>query len=150
MGLVNSFAGAEITPRFAATLTRQLANLGAQEARQVQAAFEAMEWLFPRVPDDALYILNIVVTPEMRGQDLGRLLIAEAVAKAQRMGLRSVHLDTASDNPAVRFYTRVGFRAVVESRAMSLPDGITLPAHLRMVMDVQASATPAMRTGPSR
>lgn len=150
VGLVNSFAGAEITPRFAATLTRQLANLGAQEARQVQAAFEAMEWLFPRVPDDALYILNIVVTPEMRGQDLGRLLIAEAVAKAQRLGLRSVHLDTASDNPAVRFYTRVGFRAVVESRAMSLPDGITLPAHLRMVMDVQASTTAAMRTGPSR
>lgn len=66
------------------------------------------------------------------------------------MGLRSVHLDTASDNPAVRFYTRVGFRAVVESRAMSLPDGITLPAHLRMVMDVQASTTAATRTGPSR
>jgi ribosomal protein S18 acetylase RimI-like enzyme len=103
------------------------------------AAYDAMEWLFPQVPDEALYILNIVVAPEMRGQDLGRRLIDEAVAKARLLGLRAVHLDTAADNPAVHFYNRVGFRAVVESRALNLPEGIVLPNRLRMVLKVGAA-----------
>lgn len=136
VGLVNTFAGAEVARRFAVTMTRQLAALDASAGRQLTAAYDAMEWLFPRVPDDALYILNIVVAADMRGQHLGRRLIAEAVTKARRLGLRAVHLDTASNNPAVQFYQRAGFRAVVESRAMSLPDGVALPTHFRMVLDI--------------
>lgn len=138
VGLVNSFPGNEVAARFAITMKRQLAALDPSAARQLAAAYDAMEWLFPRVPDDALMLLNIVVAKEMRGQNLGRRLIAEAVTKARRLGLRAVHLDTASDNPAVAFYNRVGFRAVVESRAMSLPDGVAVPNHLRMVLDVEA------------
>lgn len=138
VGLVNCFAGAEVSTRFGALMERQLVALDPNAARQLTAAYDAMEWLYPRVPDDALYLLNIVVAEEMRGQNLGRRLVAEAVMKARRLGLRTVHLDTASDNPAVRFYKRVGFRAVVESRAMSLPDGVALPNHLRMVLDVEA------------
>ncbi len=139
VGLINSFAGAEVTPRFTASMGRQLAALNQDAARQLTAGYDAMEWLFPRVPDDALFILNLVVASEMRGQNLGRRLIAEAVTKARRLGLRAVHLDVAADNPAVQFYHRTGFRAVVESRAMSLPDGIVLPNHLRMVLDVTAN-----------
>lgn len=136
IGLVNSFAGAEVATRFANTMERQLAALDSGDARRLTAAFDAMEWLFPKVPDEALYILNIVVADGMRGQDLGRRLIGEAVTKAHRLGLRAVHLDTASDNPAVQFYKRVGFRAVVESRAMCLPEGVSLPTHMRMVLDI--------------
>jgi len=62
-------------------------------------------------------------------------MIAQAVAKARRLGLRELHLDMASDTPAVRFYNRSGFRAVVESRAMSLTDGVVVPNHFRMVLD---------------
>lgn len=138
VGLVNSFAGSEVATRFAVTMERQLAALDPGAGRQLTAAFDAMEWLYPRVPDEALYILNIVVAAEMRGQDLGRNLITEAVAKARRLGLRAVHLDTAANSPAVQFYNRVGFRAVVESRALSLPDGAVLPNHLRMVLDIEA------------
>ncbi len=65
-----------------------------------------------------------------------RRMTGEAVAKARKLGLTAVHLDTAADNPAVTFYSRVGFRAVVESRARSLPEGVALPTHLRMVLDV--------------
>ncbi len=138
VGLVNSFAGTEVAARFATTMDRQLAALDPDAGQQLTEAFDAMEWLYPHVPDHALYILNIVIAADMRGQDLGRQLIAEAVAKARRLGLRAVHLDTAVGNPAVHFYQRVGFRAVVESRAMSLPDGVTLPNHLRMVLDIGA------------
>lgn len=136
VGLVNSFGGAEVTSRFVVTMERQLAALEPRAQGQLIAAYDAMEWLFPRVPDDALYILNIVVAADLRRQDLGRKLIAEAAQKARRLGLRSVHLDTATDNPAVHFYRRVGFRPVVESRALSLPEGISLPNHYRMVMDI--------------
>lgn len=136
VGLVNSYAGAEVASRFAVTMERQLAALDADAGLQLTAAYEAMEWLFPRVPDDALYILNIVVDADARRQDLGRRLIAEAATKARRLGLRAVHLDTATDNSAVHFYQRVGFSPVVESRAMSLSYGVKLPNHFRMVMDV--------------
>lgn len=136
VGLVNSFAGSEVAPRFAISMQRQLAALNSTTALQLTAAYDAMEWLFPRVPDEALYILNIVVAETMRGQDLGRRLIAEAVTKARKLGLRAIHLDTAVNNPAQHFYTRIGFRAVVESRALSLPDGVALPNHLRMVLDI--------------
>ena len=102
VGLVNSFAGAEVAARFAVKMERQLAALDPSAARRLTAAYDAMEWLFPKVPDEDLYILNIVVAKDVRGQDLGRRLIAEAVTKARRLGLRAVHLDTAWDNPAVR------------------------------------------------
>jgi len=138
VGLINSFAGREVAPRFVTTMGRLLAALDPDAGRQLTAAFDAMEWLYPHVPDDALYILNLVVAADMRGQDLGRRLIAEAVAKARRSGLRAVHLDTAVGNPAVKFYHRVGFRAVVESRAMSLPEGVVVPNHFRMVLDIGA------------
>ena len=121
-------------------MERQLTAMDARAARHLTADYDAMEWLFSRVPDEQLYILNIVVAEQMRGQDLGRRLIAEAVTKTRRLSLRAVHLDTASDNPAVRFYQRPGFRAVVESRAMSLPDAVAVPNHLRMVLDVTANA----------
>ena len=136
VGLVNSFGGAEVASRFVVTMERQLAALEPGAQAQLIAAYDAMEWLFPRVPDNGLYILNIVVAADLRRQDLGRRLIAEAVEKARRLGLRSVHLDTATDNPAVHFYRRVGFRPVVESRALSLPERINLPNHYRMVMDI--------------
>lgn len=136
VGLVNAYPGAEGAHRFAMSLARQLALVDARAGQRMIAAFDAMEWLFPRVPDDALYILNIVVDQALRGQNLGRRLIDEAVLKARRLGLGSIHLDTATDNPAVQFYHRVGFRPVVESRAMSLPEGIVLPNHFRMVLDV--------------
>ena len=139
VGLVNCFAGAELAQRFATASKRQVAILDPDAVQQMTAAYDAMEWLFPQVPDEALYILNIVVAPEMRGQDLGRRLIDEAVAKARLLGLRAVHLDTAADNPAVHFYNRVGFRAVVESRALNLPEGIVLPNRLRMVLKVGAA-----------
>ena len=102
VGRVNSFAGAEVAARFAVKMERQLAALDPSAARRLTAAYDAMEWLFPKVPDEALYIVNIVVAEDMRGRDLGRPLIAEAVTKARRLGLRAVHLDTARDNPAVR------------------------------------------------
>ncbi|MFN0113474.1 MAG: GNAT family N-acetyltransferase [Paracoccaceae bacterium] len=136
VGLVNAFAGSEVPARFGATYARQSAVLDDVAAARMRAAYDAMEWLFPRVPDDALYVLNLVVSPDCRGQDLGRRLVDEAGTKARRLGLRSIHLDTAADNPAAGFYRRIGFRPLVESRAMSLPEGVVLPAHLRMARDV--------------
>ena len=103
VGRVNSFAGAEVAARFAVKMERQLAALDPSAARRLTATYDAMEWLFPKVPGEALYIENIVVAEVMRGRDLGRRLIAEAVTKARRLGLRAVHLDTAWDSPAVRY-----------------------------------------------
>lgn len=136
VGILTSFAGVEMDARFQATLTRELALLDPRAQERMLAAFAAMEWLFPRVPATGLYILNLAVAPDLRGQGLARTLLDKAAEKARSLGLTEIHLDTATDRPAVGFYERVGFRAVVESRACNLRDGVTLPPHLRMVLPV--------------
>lgn len=133
-GLVNSFAGATMVARYEQTYARWEAVLNPAQRHRLEAGFAAMDWLFPRVPDNALYILNIVVALGQRGRNIGRLLIEQAAAKARRLDLDTIHLDVASTNPAVDFYQRVGFRPVVETRVMGLPDGIDLSSHIRMEM----------------
>lgn len=145
VGLLTSFPGASVESRFNATLDRELAALEPRARDRMLAAFAAMEWLFPKLPQGSLYVLNLAVAPDMRGQGLARRLLEAAVAKARNLGLAEIHLDTAADRPAVAFYERLGFRAVVESRACNLRDGITLPTHLRMVLSTGEGLTESLR-----
>lgn len=133
-GLVISFPGQEVAARFAATLARFLGAATPAAAHRITSAFAAMEWLFPQVPGHALYILNIVVAPDCRQGGIGRLLVDEAARKARATGLTEIHLDTAADNPATGFYRRLGFRPLVESRALNLPDALPAPLHLRFML----------------
>ena len=56
-------------------------------------------------------IQNLGVTPEHRGQGLGRALLANSLAGFRRASLRSVHLEvTAKNISAVRLYRNMGFR----------------------------------------
>lgn len=57
-------------------------------------------------------IKRLFVTPEVRGQQLGRLLVREALDRAARGGYRTAVLDTepSSMAAAYRIYTALGFR----------------------------------------
>jgi ribosomal protein S18 acetylase RimI-like enzyme len=53
---------------------------------------------------------HLYVAPSLRGQGVGRMLVAAVVAAAQAAGTRCVWLETSNlAYPAIRFYRRVGF-----------------------------------------
>jgi ribosomal protein S18 acetylase RimI-like enzyme len=58
------------------------------------------------------YIDILVVAPEAEGRGIGRALLRHAEAWARRHGCREVVLDVfATNEPAVAFYERCGYRA---------------------------------------
>jgi GNAT superfamily N-acetyltransferase len=68
--------------------------------------------------DDATPELSIAVLPAWRGQGIGAALLGRLVQAAQPH-YRALSLSVAVDNPAVRLYSRLGFR-VVRSDGASL------------------------------
>lgn len=57
-----------------------------------------------------LWISFLYVTPEHRGEGLGRALIERAAERAWTLGRRELQLCTARGNPALEFYGALGFR----------------------------------------
>jgi ribosomal protein S18 acetylase RimI-like enzyme len=65
----------------------------------------------------AVYIANVGVRPDMRGQGIGSALIRHGTARAKAEGFTEMSLDVASDNPkAEALYRRLGFSFVREKR----------------------------------
>jgi ribosomal protein S18 acetylase RimI-like enzyme len=61
--------------------------------------------------DDATPELSIAVAPEYRGRGVGTQLLFLLLAKV-RSQYGAVSLSVSSDNPAVRFYQRLGFEVI--------------------------------------
>jgi amino-acid N-acetyltransferase len=62
---------------------------------------------------DVALLRSVVVAAARRGTGLGRALVAEAVAQAQRRGVRELVLLTTT---AALFFARLGFRQVERER----------------------------------
>lgn len=54
---------------------------------------------------------NLATHPEHRGRGLASRLVASVFPDADEKGV-VIYLDTASDNPAMRLYQRLGFQEV--------------------------------------
>ncbi len=68
-------------------------------------------------------IEGLRVASEMRGQGIGRAIVAHAVAKAREAGCHMIQLTTDKQRPyAARFYESIGFRATHEGMKLSLVD----------------------------
>ncbi|WP_413316845.1 ribosomal protein S18-alanine N-acetyltransferase [Agrococcus sp. 1P02AA] len=58
-------------------------------------------------------IQTIAVTAEARGRGIGRALLAELLAEAERRGVRELFLEVRADNPTARaLYASVGFAEI--------------------------------------
>ena len=64
--------------------------------------------------DDQTPSLSISFLPEFRGQGLGQQLMTAMLDLLKAKGYSSVSLSVSKDNPAVRFYQRLGFVTVEE------------------------------------
>ena len=119
---------AEAPDAFGSTLDTERVRPDAEWARRLEIAAHARSELplVARSGDEAIglawaridtaapeaaYLYQVWVAPEHRGAGAGRLLLEAAVAWARTMGARYLALDvTCGDTPAVRLYTRAGFR----------------------------------------
>lgn len=80
------------------------------------------------------YINNIAVSPECRGQGIGKLLVMDTINRSTEAGYKAVELDvTAVNESAVRFYEKNGFIKVSESGDQQLFERYGLPPLIRMV-----------------
>ena len=64
--------------------------------------------------DDRTPSLSISFLPEFRGQGLGQQLMTAMLDLLKAKGYPSVSLSVSKDNPALRFYQRLGFVTVEE------------------------------------
>lgn len=64
--------------------------------------------------DDQTPSLSISFLPDFRGQGLGQQLMTAMLNLLKAKGYPSVSLSVSKDNPAVRFYQRLGFVTVEE------------------------------------
>lgn len=89
----------------------------------------------PEVPEDAWYLQNLSVRGDVRSRGVGAKLFEDCVGRCRGAGYARLHLDVSSDNPAVRFYERMGMTAIVETRVIPL-EAEGVPPHLRMELDL--------------
>lgn len=87
----------------------------------------------PLVPSDAYYVNILSVNPDFQGHGLGRYLYSFACEEAQRLGCRTLQLDTFQDKAAVDFYRRMGARAEIETRVPRLAELTGVPGAFRFV-----------------
>jgi ribosomal protein S18 acetylase RimI-like enzyme len=120
-----------------ADVTRDTGRYAAQiltpeQMSHLREAMSYVPFLIPPVPNHTYYVMHLASARDARGRGVGAELLAAAFDRARRNGYRTCHLDVASDNPAVRFYQRMGMEMLSESRVLPLQKhGIA--NHYRMV-----------------
>ena len=133
VGLLNCFAGKKMGVIYQTHIQLVPSVLEADATNHLVSGLIAMGWLFPFVPSDALYVFTLVVSKKVRQTGIGAKLMAIAEEKAKADGMKSIHLDTATNSRAAKFYKNLGYHAVVETRLCQLREGETVPSHQRMV-----------------
>ncbi len=135
---VGSFYTDREYPRLNRGLIRQV--LGFFPLRHLPAVIRRSMQLARLLPPPGrhqLYMANLGVAPQWRGQGIGERLIRHHQRQAKNSGLQACALDVAVDNPrAEALYRRLGFRLVRE-RTFSGPTGKVADA-LRMELPLQA------------
>jgi ribosomal protein S18 acetylase RimI-like enzyme len=100
---------------------------------QLDAVRSQASFLFPKIPEDAYYVQNVVTDPtKARGRGLGRRFMELAFKRGREEGCGSCHLDVGSTNPAVDFYQELGMYVAIETTVPRLLR-CGIPSHYRMV-----------------
>ena len=89
---------------------------------------------------DMLYVANLGVAPECRGQGVGAQLLNAQIAEARQRGLRTFALDVASTNPrAQRLYEGLGLSFVKERSLGGNRERSRIPDARRLQMDLRGA-----------
>ena len=79
-------------------------------------------------------IADMAVTPQYRGQNIGKQLLAEAVERVKKTGARQVYLITSSKlSASVELYRTYGFRETHFDPEMSIYEG----SDIKMILNLK-------------
>lgn len=136
LGLVIAFSGPEYRSRIKAldALWPEILESGACREEDLSGLLvrsEHAQWLNPVLRPGVHYVHALSVKPEHRGKQLGVSLLNAAMEDGRKREATSLELDVLSDNPAVHFYSSMGLKLLVESRAPD-PEAFGVPPEWRM------------------
>lgn len=86
------------------------------------------------IPKSVYYIHALAVKEAHQGRGAGAALMRNAMSVGKKSGLRGLHLDVLSDNPAVEFYRALGMSCLAETVA-PVPHSHGVPMEMRMAID---------------
>ncbi len=140
LGLMIAFDGLEYRNRIKAldTLWPEILESGACREEDVSGLLERSEhahWLNPVLRAGVYYVHALSVKPQHRGKQLGVGLLNAAMEDGRKSESTVLELDVLSDNPAVHFYSSMGLKLRVESRAPD-PEAFGVPPEWRMGMSL--------------
>ena len=108
----------------------------ADDLREIARRTYLAGYLNVAIPKPVHYIHALSVKPEHRGKGIGAELVGHAMQLGKDAGMRGLHLDVLSDNPAVEFYRALGMHCLAETRA-PMPAEHGVPMEMRMAIDFQ-------------
>lgn len=139
LGMVVCFRGPEFLKRRKALppLWQPLIDAGEitpEELAEIGRRTFLCSYLNAAIPSAVYYIHAVAVKEAHRGRGIGAKLLHTAIEQGKQAGLRGLHLDVLSDNPAVEFYRAMGFECLVETVApIPLDNGV--PMEMRMAIN---------------
>ncbi len=69
-------------------------------------------WLVTTTTNDAVYVVEIMILPKLRGQGIGTAVVLQLMTTAGESG-KPVRLNVnVTNQAAIRFYSRLGFRRI--------------------------------------
>ncbi len=136
-GLLSAFSGSEYESRkkemaaFFADL-RSADRFDGEFFDTVAVRARQCSYLNPPVSPRFYYLFAISVADRCRSTGLGQKLMSIVMDKAIETNHRGIHLDVLADNPAVKYYEKLGFAVAAEITVpAALEQGV--PPHLRMI-----------------
>lgn len=86
-------------------------------------------------------IMTVAVDPRHRGAGVGRSLVDELIARAERGGAGALLLEVRDDNAAARaLYARAGFELLSRRRGYYQPEGVDALVLRRLLSPVDGGA----------
>lgn len=98
----------------------------------LRRAMQTTQWM-PPPGQRTLYVANLGVAPELRGQGIGARLLLEQMKHARQAHMAKFALDVVVTNTrAQQLYEKLGLRVVRESNFDAVRNGVRLPQSRRM------------------
>ena len=93
--------------------------------------------LTPTMRDNDYFVRYLSVSSAVQGKGVGAKLLEHAFSQAKSLGCKTLQLDVVSENPAVKFYKKMGLKIIAETRIPFLEESYDIGSNLRMIKKIK-------------